>query len=178
LTRKQKIAKFIEEHPKASFDEWAAFQRTVPEIRLKKGGKGVVLINLEGKSGFSDPKSWLANHRAGCVQRLERAVMDCDGILTRDDIESVLMALTPGKDGKLPDDHTEGSLGKEELVEVLLEHYKAKQIIIREYHEHNLIPILPVLDLLYTLTFNHWPTDKFEKEELWKVILEASNFGH
>lgn len=178
MTRKQKIAKFIEEHPKASFDEWASFQRTVPEIRLKKGGKGVVLINLEGKSGFSDPKSWLANHRAGCVQRLERAVMDCNGILTRDDIESVLMTLTPGEDGKLPDDHTGGSSREEELMEVLLEYHRTKQMIIRVHYEHHQMPTRPLLDLLYTLTFNHWPIEEYEKEEQWKMILEASHFGH
>lgn len=177
LTRKQKIAKFIQDHPKASFDDWVSFQLTVPEIRLKKCGKGVVLINLEGKSGFSDPKSWLANHRAGCVQRLERAVMDCDGILTRKDVERVLMALNPVEGGQPLKGQADSSVS-EELMRVLLVHNKARNALIRAYIEEKAKPGRAIIWFLYALTFNREFDSNLELDEAWRQILEETHFGH
>lgn len=177
MTRKQKVSKFIQEHPKASFDEWVAFQKTVPEIRLKKGGKGVVLINLEGKAGFSDPKSWLANHQAGCVQRLERAVMDCDGILTRDDVERVLMTLNPMEGGEPPKEQVDSSVN-EELMQAILAHNKARNYVIRGYLECNIQPPAAIVKLLYVLTFNRIVVERTDVDDMWKLVLEETSFGH
>jgi hypothetical protein len=91
MTRKQKVADFIINNPNASFDDWAKFQQEcVPEIRLKKVGKGHVQINLDGSSGFFDPASWLLNHKAGLRSRCVQALSEMEGIFTKEEFSSIL----------------------------------------------------------------------------------------
>jgi hypothetical protein len=86
LTRKQRIAQFISSHPHAKYSEWVQFQNTVPEIRLKKVGRGVVQINLDGHSGFIDPESWFYNHKAGQKVAIKQALENSVGVLTKEEL--------------------------------------------------------------------------------------------
>jgi len=90
MTRKQKIAKFILDNPKATYSQWVEFQNSTPEIRLKKASKGKALINLEGKSGFTDPESWLNNYKAGQKINLVSALETSQGIFTKDELLEII----------------------------------------------------------------------------------------
>lgn len=93
MTRKAKVAQFLMNHDgmKISFDEWLDFQKVVPEIRLKKTSQGQILINLSGQEGFVDHKTWLANYRAGQMERVKIAIEDALQTLLPEDVNEVLV---------------------------------------------------------------------------------------
>lgn len=95
MTRKQKIAKFILDNPKATYKQWVEFQNSTPEIRLKKAGKDKTLINLEGKSGFTDPESWLNNYKAGQKINLMSALETSHGLFTKDEMLEIISRFVP-----------------------------------------------------------------------------------
>lgn len=86
MTKKQRLAKFIINNPRAGKDEWAQFIMREPWVRIRTVGKGQVQINLEGASGYIDPISWLANHRAGLIQDLRQCLSNSEGILTIEEL--------------------------------------------------------------------------------------------
>lgn len=90
MTRKQKIAKFILDNPKATYSQWVEFQNSTPEIRLKKASKDKTLINLEGKSGFTDPESWLNNYKAGQKINLMSALETSRGLFTKEEMTEII----------------------------------------------------------------------------------------
>lgn len=95
MTRKQKIAKFILDNPKATYSQWVEFQNSTPEIRLKKASKDRTLINLEGKSGFTDPESWLNNYKAGQKINLASALETSHGLFTKDEMLEIISRFVP-----------------------------------------------------------------------------------
>lgn len=177
MTRKQKVAKFIEEHPSAKFEDWVLFQKTVPEVRLKKSGKSAVLINLEGRSGFSDPKSWLANHRAGCMQRLERAVEDCNGVLTKDEVTEILSALKASESGK----DLEEKASLMEQIKALRESLDYDRMVvehvIKQFHASEMKPPRFALVMLYCLLYRISAKKSQSDDELWSLIQQKVDFG-
>jgi hypothetical protein len=108
MTIKGRVAEFIRSSEKTrSYKEWKEFQEQVPEIRLKKAAPSKALIQVDGKSGFIDPESWLANYEAGQKTYLRRALIQAKEALSEEDINQVMAEV-----GDLPlkDDWNNGFL--------------------------------------------------------------------
>jgi hypothetical protein len=90
MTLKARVAKFIQSEPKARYQKWVEFQKKVPEIRLKKGARNQVLINLSAKDGWSDPETWLNNYVASQKVNTTRAISQLFDVITAKELVQML----------------------------------------------------------------------------------------